>query len=582
MKKWYLWLLPLFIIFIVLAQGDILFNTKLPKEITYNEFTEMVEKKEIASIELDKATESMLIVDNEDKAYTSASPNYENFKKELLEAGIEVTTANSKGIYTVISSFITLLIYIFLFFIIFRFLSGGAGGAKQMDTPALMPKTKFNNIAGYQEQKHDLSTYVSYLKDPKEFHNKGATMPKGVLLYGPPGTGKTLFARAIAGEAGVPFYSVGGSDFIEKYVGTGAKRVRTLFKNARKNAPCIIFIDEIDAIGGSRNQAYSSSEHTQTLNALLKEMDGFEQDSGVLVLATTNRPDDLDSALVRSGRFDNHISIPLPTTSKDRLAIMNVHKKERTFADDVDFEDLAKQWVGFSGADIESVLNEATIISVQNKLEKIDKACLEEAFYKKILKGHIKKNGQKERKEEELRLVAYHEAGHAVTRKLYGNGEVSKVKILSTTSGAGGVTFNIPDKMGLFTMEELHNEIKVLYAGRAAEYLLNGKSFSKVTTGAQNDIERATDILKSMIAEYGLQEEPMLINFNKLKNMEGYVLNEMKRLSQKLFEETVVLLEEHYILLETVAERLIETETIESKELNEIVDDYKAQTKNIA
>ena len=543
------------------------------KEITYQEFQTMLEEKKIESAVINKSEEKVYIKDTDEKLYVTESPSYEEFKKDLMEQGVKVNVQKPPQWSAIISSLISLLIYGGLFFIIYRSLN--VGRTKKIDNPAVIPDTKFSDIAGYSEQKEDLKTYVEYLKNPEKFSKHGANMPKGVLLYGPPGTGKTLFARAIAGEAGVPFFSVSGSDFIEMFVGVGAKRVRDLFANAREKAPSIIFIDEIDAIGGKRTgYTTGSSEHTQTIEALLTEMDGFDKDSGVLVIATTNLPENLDNALTRSGRFDSHIAIPLPQTSEDREQIINIHKRNRKFAKDVDFKLLAKQWIGFSGADIESVMNESVIIAVNKGLDEITKECLDEAFYKKILKGHVKKDGQSERAKEELELVAYHEAGHALARTLLQIGEISKVTILATTNGAGGVTFNVPKTMGLFSMEELEAEVQVLYAGRAAEYLLYNKEFQKVTTGASNDIERATEIIRGMVMNYGLQRKPILMNFDQVPKGESYTFEEMKALSEELFQKTVDLLEEHFELLQIVASRLLEKETIEADELKDIVDQY--------
>lgn len=558
------------------------FNAKTsPKEITYQEFQQMLTEKRIESIELNKQTERLTIKDKEKKQYTTESPQYENFKKEILEQGIDVKTTKPSAWSGILQTLLSLCFYVLLFFFLFRYMN--IGTFKKAKVVANIPDTKFSDIAGYSEQKEDLVTYVEYLKNPEKFHKKGATMPKGVLLYGPPGTGKTLFARAVAGEAGVPFFSASGSDFIEMFVGVGAKRIRSLFESAREKAPCIIFIDEIDAIGSKRN-ALSNSEQTQTINALLTEMDGFQKETGILVLATTNQPDALDPALVRSGRFDSHISIPLPATTEERELIIEVHKKNRTFSEDIDFKELAKQWIGFSGADIENILNEATIISTKKGFDEVTKECIEEAFYKKVLKGHMKKSGQQERDTKELEIVAYHEAGHAVVSTLLGVGEVSKVTILSTTNGAGGITFNIPKKMGLFSMEELENEVKVLYGGRAAEYLLFNKNIKKVTTGAANDIERATKILVDMIGKYGLNKDFHLLNLPNIPRGDGEVAEEVKMTSQKLFHETVSLLEEHYPLLQKVTERLLEKETIEAEELQEIVKNYQEtkMTKEVA
>lgn len=543
-----------------------------PKVIPYETFMEMLDEGQVSQVIIKKNHNRILVVDHDERTYETENPEYEWFKKELLEKGIDAETVEPFNFGRYVQFMLTLAFYGLLIYAIFTYMLNDEKSDK-MKTPSNVPITTFNDIAGYEEQKRDLSTYVEYLKNPKKFIERGADMPKGVLLYGPPGTGKTLFARAIAGEAKVPFYSVSGSDFIEKFVGVGAKRVRNLFETARKNTPCIIFIDELDAIGAARGSD-DNSEKIQTINALLSEMDGFEKDSGVLVLATTNRIESLDPALIRSGRFDSHIAIPLPQTKEERLEIIKLHIKKRKLAENIHLEDLAAQWVGFSGADIESVLNEASIIAVQRELPAITKECLDEAFYKKILKGHIRKSSQAHRNKKELEIVAYHEAGHAVCRKLLGVGDVSKVTILSTTSGAGGVTFNVPEKMGLFSREELEAEVKILYAGRVGEYLLFKKNPKKVTTGAKNDIKEATRILKSMIMECGLQQEQVMVDFNQFSNTENYVLEKTRELSQKLYEETVVLLENHFPLVREVAEYLVEKETIEGEELDLIVNNY--------
>lgn len=551
-----------------------------PEEISYGEFVTMVENEKVDSVIIQKNNSRLVVVGKDGSMYQTEHPEYEGFKKELLEKGIDTRTVVPKERQAFFRTVLTIAFYGSLIYLYYYYVANH-GKSDKMETPATIPDTTFNDIAGYEEQKQDLSTYVEYLKNPKKFVERGANMPKGVLLYGPPGTGKTLFARAIAGEANVPFYSVSGSDFVEMFVGVGAKRVRKLFENARKNTPCIIFIDEIDAIGAARG-VDNNSERAQTINALLSEMDGFEKDSGILVLATTNRIETLDPALIRSGRFDSHIAIPLPKTKEERLEIMKLHIRKRKLAENIRLEDLAEQWVGFSGADIESVLNEASIIAVQRDLPVITRECLDEAFYKKILKGHIRKTAQAHRNKKELEIVAYHEAGHAVCRKLLGVGDVSKVTILSTTSGAGGATFNVPEKMGLFSREELESEIKVLYAGRAGEYLYFNKDPAKVTTGAQADIKQATRILKSMIMECGLQREQVMIDFNQFSHAEAYVLEKTKELSQRLYDETVRLLERHFPLLREVAECLIEKETIEGEELDVIVNDYLEQLRKNA
>lgn len=557
-------------------------------KMAYLEFQEALENEEIDRVIFHQESDQLTIVHKNGEVYTMTNPGYENFKKELLEKGIDVRTDGEIDFLSVVSKLLTIGFTTFVLYFLWKFSSSGIGGiggiggsGKKLDIPVSVPQITFDDVAGYEEQKQDLMMYVEYLKNPEQFRKSGAKMPKGVLLYGPPGTGKTLFARAIAGEAGVPFYSVSGSDFVEMFVGLGAKRVRQLFEAARNNTPCIIFIDELDAVGEKREHDINT-ERVQTINALLAEMDGFEKDSGILVLATTNRPDNLDPALTRSGRFDSHIAIPLPSTKEERLEIIKLHAKDREIADDVQLEELARQWVGFSGADIESVLNEATILSVRQNLPHITKECIDEAYYKKILKGHIKKSSQTKRNEEELKIVAHHEAGHAVCRKLLGIGDISKVTILSTTSGAGGFTFNVQEKMGLFTREELEAEIKVLYAGRAAEFLYFKRNNNCVTTGAQQDILRATQLLEMMVKECGLQPEPVLLNLKELPEGEAYAFEEMKKLSKKLYQETVELLEMHYPLLQEVAKRLLEKETIEANELNSVVNGYFQKQKQVS
>ncbi|WP_390208974.1 AAA family ATPase, partial [Bacillus toyonensis] len=392
-------------------------------------------------------------------------------------------------------------------------------------------------------------------------------MPKGVLLYGPPGTGKTLIAKALAGEANVPFFSISGSDFLEKYVGVGASRVRDLFANAKKHAPCIVFIDELDAVGGSR-EGDENSERIQTINALLSEMDGYSSSSGVLVIATTNRIESLDEALIRAGRFDKHVMIPLPQNPQEREEIIHIHAEGKIFAEDVSFSNLAKQTIGFSGADIKSLLNEAVLISIQDEKDAIDMNCIDKALFKVIMKGHP--NEDMPRSREEIRLVAYHEAGHALVAKLITDISVPKVTIISSTSGAGGVTFYSPSKSGLHTIEELKNEIKRAYGGRVAEYLLFNDN-QKVTTGAHQDILQATKKIKEMISSYGMDESIGMLNLTVLKADESSILERATKLSSQLYDETVQLLTDNRHLLDAIAEALIEKETLSEEELDAII-----------
>jgi cell division protease FtsH len=428
---------------------------------------------------------------------------------------------------------------------------------------------KFADIAANNESKQDMINLVSFLKTPKKYIEAGATMPKGVIFYGPPGTGKTLMAKAIAGEAGVPFFSMSGSDFVEMYVGVGAKRVRELFKEAKKNAPCVVFIDEIDAVGGKRGYGNSNSEREQTINALLNEMDGFNGSEGILVIAATNRIEMLDDALVRPGRFDKHIAIELPDL-KGRLEILQLHSKNKKFADDVNLEQLAKTTIGFAGSDLKTLLNEATIIAVDNGHDFITNEDIDKAFYQMVMKGHVKKDTEN-RKEDEVKLVAWHEAGHAVAAKLLTNNSVPKVTIIPSTSGAGGATFITPDKMGLHSKKDIVNDIKINYAGRIAEYLLLGDE-EMITTGASSDIKQATKNIRAMIESYGMTDSFGLLNLKDFEYVDSkLIVEEAQKMSKTIYQETLDLLTKNKHLVQAVAEALIEKETIEEEELDQIL-----------
>ena len=426
---------------------------------------------------------------------------------------------------------------------------------------------KFSDIAGLKEVKKDMESLVDFLKYKEKYIEAGAKLPKGVILYGPPGTGKTLLAKAVAGEAGIPFLYMSGSDFIEMYVGVGAKRVRELFEKAKKQAPCIIFIDEIDTIGGKRG-GENNSEDRKTINELLTQMDGFKETENILVIAATNRLEDLDSALVRPGRFTNKFCVPLPQTAKERLEVIQIYTKNKKFAEDVDFNNLAKETIGFSPAKIEALLNEAAIISVQKRKDYIDKEILDEAMFKILLSGHIKDN-QNDRDKNELEVVAWHEAGHALIGKLNGK-EIPKVTILSSTSGAGGVTFTTPSKTGLLSVKDLKNEVKELYGGRCAEGIFY-QDENKVTTGASNDIDRATDIIKEIVMTYGMTDSFGLLNLSKLGVDNKIIIEKEIELSKQLQEETNELLKKNYSKLEKIALLLLENETIYESDLDKIM-----------
>lgn len=419
--------------------------------------------------------------------------------------------------------------------------------------------------------KEDLRLLVDFLRAPEKYQEAGAVMPKGVLMYGPPGTGKTLVARALAGEADVPFFSVAGSDFIELYAGNGARKVRALFDKAEKCAPAIIFIDEIDAIGSSRDNPHGSSEDRQSIDALLACMDGFARSSGLLVIGATNRLNDLDAALTRPGRFDKHICVPLPESPDERREVFDIYSKHRRFSEDVDFDVLSKETVGFSPADIEAVLNEAVLISVQENKAFVDSKCIDDAIFKKCLNGHLKKDMS--RADDEVSLVAWHEAGHAVIGKVLGL-DVAKVSIIPSTSGSGGVNIIIPKKSGLLSRADIENNIKMAYGGRCAELLLYGDDKNKITTGAAADIEQATQNIYHLIKEYGMADTYGMLNLKVLGVGDNEILDEAIKLSTKLFDEAYSLLKSHAAFHQAVVKLLIEKNTISGADLDVLYNLY--------
>ena len=544
-------------------------NTKIKKQQTKKDFTVPYETfqtyvgegkvEEVNIVFSDDEFEFVM----EDECYYTDNPRYDDFKKDMLEAGVKVNEMNVIDVLSIIS---TVLRVGFILYIV-KFLIKNLGGMDDIENRMeKRPDITFKDVAGLKEVKEDLLQVTDFLANPKKYEKAGAKLPKGVLLYGPPGTGKTLLARAVAGEANANFISVVGSDFSNKYVGVGGDRVRKLFNEARKEKPCIIFIDEIDAVGGKRND-HLDSENRNTLNALLAEMDGFSSGEGVLVIAATNKLEDLDDALIRPGRFDNIFAVPLPTTTEERQEIINIYKKGKKFDETVDFNLFAKQTMGNSPADIEAVLNEASIIAANSHKGIISKKDLDDAYLKKVLKGHVKSNA--ERDTEQLKLVSWHEAGHALVGVLTGQ-EVAKVTILPSSSGAGGFTIFSPSKLGLFTKEELENQIRSLYAGRAAEELFVGKN--KITTGASNDIERATDIIHMLVSKYGMCDgECAVLDYSRISGSKEFVMSKMNELSSMYYQQTLELLRANEDRLRNLADKLFENETLSEKEILEIV-----------
>ena len=447
-------------------------------------------------------------------------------------------------------------------------------------------KAHFSDVAGLTEEKEEVAELIDFLKNPKKFQKMGARIPKGVLLVGPPGTGKTLLAKAVAGEANVPFYYISGSDFVELFVGVGASRVRDMFKQAKQTAPCLIFIDEIDAVGRQRGTGLGGGhdEREQTLNQLLTEMDGFGANEGIIIIAATNRPDVLDPALLRPGRFDRQVTVSLPD-QKERLAILNVHAKNKVFGSDVNLENISKRTPGYSGADLENLLNEAALLAVRRNLPAIGMAEIDEAS-DRVLMGPAKVS--RKYSENDRKLVAYHEAGHAVIGlKLEHANVVQKVTIIPRGS-AGGYNMMIPSEEKICsTKTDLLEEITGLLGGRTAEELV----FGEITTGAHNDFEKATKIARAMVTEYGMsdlgplqfeqQEGSVFLgrDYNKSHNFSNEVANEidmeMRKIIDSCHDNATKIIKENKDLLVLIAEALLEKETLTKEEIDSLVKNGK-------
>lgn len=563
-------------------------DENLESSISHNKFLSMIEENKVKQVFLE-FKDFIYFIDNDGNLYETPNPNSLTLKEDLLKKNIEILTTNdfvemykiekptqSNNDYGWIW-FVTMpLMFFGMPWALKRFyksmieqeeekaLAGQKAKDRAEQAKLLENAKKFDDVAGLKEVKEDVQTLVDFIVNGEKYKEMGAKLPRGVILYGPPGTGKTLLARAIAGEAGVPFYQASGADFVEKYVGVGAKRIREIFAKAKKNAPCIIFIDEIDAIAGKRGGNDDSGEDRKTINALLTEMDGFTNTDDVLVIGATNRLEDLDEAVLRPGRFTNKYCVPLPESFEDRLTIIELYSKNKRLLEDVNLRQLAKMTIGCSPAEIENILNEAAIIATRSGLVGINAECIEDAFNKSIFKGHVKKDTFNRRKKE-LELVAWHEAGHALAGILLGE-NVNKVTILASTTGAGGATFTIPKKLGLHSTEDLKKQIIGLYAGRCAEYILLGDA-DKITTGASNDIERATEIIYQMVAMLGMNEDYGMLNLHKLRMGDQLILQEASKLAKEMERICIELLTKHRKELEKIVELLLENETIYDKDM---------------
>ncbi|MCR5115880.1 MAG: ATP-dependent zinc metalloprotease FtsH [Lachnospiraceae bacterium] len=569
------------------------------KEISYNEFISMLENGEVESVKLNSDKISVIPKTSEsDNPYTAQVKityvtgyveTNEQLANRLIDADIEFSSDIPDNSSWLISIILTYILPLALFFLLISFLSrrmgGSAGvmGVGKSNAKIYVQKetgVTFKDVAGEDEAKESLIEVVDFLHNPGRYVKIGAKLPKGALLVGPPGTGKTLLAKAVAGEAHVPFFSLTGSDFVEMFVGVGASRVRDLFKEASKNAPCIVFIDEIDAIGRSRDSKYGggNEEREQTLNQLLSEMDGFDSSKGVLILAATNRPEILDKALLRPGRFDRRIIVDRPDL-KGRVEILKVHAKDVLMDDSVDLDAIALATSGAVGSDLANMINEAAINAVKEHREYVTQKDLFEAV-EQVLMGKEKKD--RVMSKEERRIVSYHETGHALVAALQKNTEpVQKITIVPRTMGALGYVMQVPEEEKYLNSEkEMRENIIVFMAGRAAEKL----KFDSITTGASNDIEKATNIARRMITMYGMSDEfgPVALESVESQYLEGRtVLNcseetaakideAVMKVLKKAYEDALSMLSENMEVMDKLAAHLIEKETITGKEFMEI------------
>ena len=575
---------------------DSLVKKSTTKKVTYDEFVEAVEEGKVDSVKISSARVTFTLTDDLRMTYYTPYLPDSNLLPMLNEAGVEYTgTEDSSG--SAILEFI--LVYILPFALIWillgffmRRIGGGSGGMMgigKANTATNMSRATgvtFADVAGEDEAKESLTEIVDFLHNPQKYVQIGAKLPKGALLVGPPGTGKTLLARAVAGEAKVPFFSLSGSDFVEMFVGVGASRVRDLFKTAQQNAPCIIFIDEIDAIGKTRDTRYGGNdEREQTLNQLLSEMDGFDASKGVLVMAATNRPEILDKALLRPGRFDRRVIVDKPDL-KGRIAILKVHAKDVRMDDSVDLEAIALATSGAVGSDLANMINEAAITAVKRGSQVVSQKDLLEAV-EVVLVGKEKKDRVMNQKER--RIVSYHEVGHALIRALQKDSEpVQKITIVPRTMGALGYVMQTPaEEKFLNSKEEILNMVVMALGGRAAEELV----FNSVTTGASNDIEQATAYVRNMITMYGMSDEFGLMALETVENqyLDGRrVLNcadataaqidqVVKETLKKCYEQAKQMLSENREVMDHLAEFLIKEETITGKEFMEIFHKYRLE-----
>ena len=588
--------IALLIIFLFNFVVSPLMMQKRVTEVDYGKFMKMIEDKEIGKVEVEDT--QIIFTDKDEKAiYKTGLMNDPTLTERLYESGATFAKNIEEKMSPIVSLLLTYGLPILIFFGLGQYLSkkmmSQMGGRNAMsfgnsNARIYVPSTEgihFDDVAGEEEAKESLKEIVDYLHNPKKYTDIGASMPKGILLVGPPGTGKTMLAKAVAGEAGVPFFSMSGSEFVEMFVGMGASKVRDLFKQAKEKAPCIVFIDEIDAIGKKRDgQIGGNDEREQTLNQLLTEMDGFEGNNGVIILAATNRPESLDPALTRPGRFDRRVPVELPDLI-GREAILKVHAKKIKVADNIDFHTIARMAVGTSGAELANIINEAALRAVRSGRTVVEQSDLEESI-EVVIAGYQKKNAIMT--DSEKKTVSYHEIGHALVAALQSHSApVQKITIIPRTSGALGYTMQVEenDKV-LMTKREIENKIATLTGGRAAEEI----AFGEITTGASNDIEQATRLARAMITRYGMSEEFDMVAMETVTNqyLGGDTSISCSAETQKDIDKKVVeiikaqhekarkLLRDNRARLDELASYLYEKETIIGTEFMEILEGKKA------
>ena len=568
------------------------------KDVDYNTFVTMTEQGEVGRVEIQEQSNRILFTSSDEKTvYKTAMVPDDGLVQRLLDAGVSTTGEEIEQTSTLVS-ILAWVLPIIIFVALGQYMSrkmmekmGGGGNSMMFNMGKSNAKVyvksaegiKFDDVAGEDEAKENLTEVVNYLHDPSKYQEIGASMPKGILLVGPPGTGKTMLAKAVAGEANVPFFSMSGSEFVEMFVGMGASKVRDLFKQAKEKAPCIVFIDEIDAIGQKRSggQYGGNDEREQTLNQLLTEMDGFESNNGVIILAATNRPESLDPALTRPGRFDRRVPVELPDL-KGREAILQVHAKKIKVAEDVDFNKIARMASGASGAELANIVNEAALRAVRDGRRFATQADLEESI-EVVIAGYQKKNAIMT--DEEKKIVSYHEIGHALVAAMQTHSApVQKITIVPRTSGALGYTMQIEEgNHYLMSKTEMENKIATLTGGRAAEEVV----FQSITTGASNDIEQATKLARAMITRYGMSDDFDMVALETVNNQylggdaslacsaetQTKIDQRIVELVKKQHEKAVNILTENRAKLDELAQYLYEKETITGEEFMKIVNE---------